>query len=169
MSVSSRYVTFVLLFAAIAFLATACKQRRQPPFPAEGEVQHVDFCEVRNYFVRNDAVLSASPKICSQAQFDQIFGAAAVMGKGGEPTAVDFERQFVVPLVLPETDFATTVEPLEVTREGDVLFCTFAVTRGERQSFTVRPFALMAIDRRYADLQVSVRQKAAGLEMIETQ
>ena len=34
---------------------------------------------------------------------------ATTKGKDGKPTAIDFTKQFVLAIVLPETDFATEI------------------------------------------------------------
>ena len=108
---------------------------------------NVSYDVVRNYFFRNDASVPTSPKINSQEQFDSLFGAAAFMGKDGRPTSVDFGRQFVIAVVLPETDIETTLEPLSLTRSGGKLTFTYVKKEGEKVSYTMRPVLLVAVDR----------------------
>ena len=110
---------------------------------------NVPYDTVRNYFFRNDATVPASPKISSQEQFDSLFGAAAFMGKDGQPTSIDFGRQFVIAVVLPETDIETTMEPLSLTRSGGELTFTYVKKEGGKVSYTMRPVLLVAVDKAY--------------------
>ena len=108
---------------------------------------NVSYEVVKNYFFRNDASVPSSPKITSQEQFDSLFGAAAFMGKDGRPTTVDFDRQFVIAVVLPETDTETTLEPLSLTRSGGELTFTYGKKENGKVSYTMRPLLLVAVDR----------------------
>ena len=108
---------------------------------------NVPYDTVRNYFFRNDATVPASPKISSQEQFDSLFGAAAFMGKDGQPTSIDFGRQFVIAVVLPETDIETALEPLSLTRSGGELTFTYGKKEGGKVSYTMRPVLLVAVDK----------------------
>ena len=110
---------------------------------------NVPFDTVRNYFFRNDASVPSSPKISSQEQFDSLFGAAAFMGKDGQPTSIDFDRQFVIAVVLPETDIETTLEPLSLSRSGGELTFTYEKKEGGKVSNTMRPVLLVAVDKAY--------------------
>ena len=110
---------------------------------------NVPYDTVRNYFFRNDATAPASPKISSREQFDSLFGAAAFMGKDGQPTSIDFGRQFVIAVVLPETDIETTLEPLSLTRSGGELTFTYGKKEGGKVSYTMRPVLLVAVDKAY--------------------
>ena len=125
-----------VLLTCTAMLATCCA-------PAE----NVPFETVKNYFFRNDAEVPASPAITTQEQFDSLFGAAAFMGKDGQPTKIDFGEQFVIAVVLPETDIETTLEPVSLTRSGGTLTFTYAKTEGEKVSYTMRPVLLVAADK----------------------
>ena len=109
--------------------------------------ESVSFDVVKNYFFRNDASVPSSPKITSQEQFDGLFGAAAFMGKDGQPTSIDFDKQFVIAIVLPETDIETVLQPVSLTRSGGTLTFTYAKTEGDKVSYTMRPILLVAVDK----------------------
>lgn len=108
---------------------------------------NVSYEVVKNYYFRNDASVPSSPKITSQEQFDSLFGAAAFMGKDGRPTSVDFDKQFVIAVVLPETDTETALEPLSLTRSGGKLTFTYGKMESGKVSYTMRPVLLVAVDR----------------------
>ena len=125
-----------IILASVLMLLGSCSPSGNVPYDT-----------VRNYFFRNDATVPASPKISSQEQFDSLFGAAAFMGKDGQPTSIDFDRQFVIAVVLPETDIETTLEPLSLTRSGGELTFTYVKKEGGKVSYTMRPLLLVAVDK----------------------
>ncbi len=116
---------------------------------SEGDVSEVPFTEVRNYFFRIDASIPKDAKITDQASFDRLFGAAAFMGKGGEPTKIDFGSQFVLAVVKPVTDVSTELEPVSLVREGDELIFTYKEILGEKQTWSMQPVLLVVADREY--------------------
>ena len=119
----------------------------------------VPYTEVKNYYFRNDAVPPQQPVIETEEAFEQLFGAAAVMGKDGQPTAVDFDREFLITAVLPETDRLTRLEPISLKKEGEELVFSCRETVGERQSWTLRPFLLIKVDRKYAGTAVRLEKE----------
>lgn len=110
----------------------------------------IPFTILDHYFVNNDITDTPPSKITDRATFDRYFGMAAVMGKGGQPIVVDFDKEYIIDVVLPETDTLTTIIPVSLDRDsaGTVTFMYYA-KRGSRQSYTIRPCLLLAIDRAY--------------------
>ena len=125
-----------IFLAAAMVLAFSCTSSEDVPYEV-----------VKNYFFRNDAEIPTSPLITTQEQFDSLFGAAAFMGKGGQPTHVDFDRQSVIAVVLPETDIETTLRPLSLTRSGGSLTFTYGKEENDKVSYTIRPVLLVATDK----------------------
>lgn len=109
----------------------------------------IPYEEVKNYFFRNDASIPGNPKIDSAEQFGALFGAAAFMGKGGKPTPVDFDKEFVIAVVNPVTDCLTELAPESLTREGGELVFTYRETVGEKQTWSMQPVLLVKVDRKY--------------------
>ena len=107
----------------------------------------INFTIANNYFFRSDATIPESPKITTQEQFDSLFGAAAVMGEGGQPTEIDFTKQFVIAVVLPETDIETSLSPVSLTKEDDVLTFTYKCQQGEKRSYTTQPVLAIVVDK----------------------
>lgn len=122
------------------------------------EGKNVPFTEARNYFVRNDAVLPLESNVIeTQAQLDSLFGMAAVMGRNGRPTDIDFDREFCVAYVVPPTDTLTEIVPVAVTSKGKELTCSFEIRKGDPITWTIQPFSLIVIDRSYYKKQVKVK------------
>lgn len=111
----------------------------------EGDVAYT---EGRNYFVRND-VKEVPTMITTQEQFERYFGMAAVMGKNGEPTAIDFAKQYVIAAVMPLTDIQTEMSVHSLKQKGDTIVFTYRVKRGEQQSYTMRPMLMIVVDNKY--------------------
>ena len=123
----------------------------------------VPFEEVKNYFFRNDAPALSQPVIETEADFGERFGAAALMGKDGQPTVVDFDQSYVIAVVQPETDCFTQLAPLSLKREGGTLVFTYRETVGERQTWTLRPILLIKVDRKYGALPVRLEKESTRL------
>ena len=122
--------------------------------PAEANIENVPFEVAKNYFFKNDQTIPASLKITTAAAFDQLFGMAAFMGKVGQPTAIDFDKQFVLAIVLPVTDVTTEIIPLKVEVTGSRLFYSYEVKTGEQQSFFIQPVSIIILDKQYENYEI---------------
>ncbi len=127
---------FLLLLAAISLVS--CKTMEEVPFE-----------EMKNYFFRNDAKIPEDVRIDSKEMFESLFGTAAFMGKGGEPTQVDFSREIVLAVVNPVTDVATELTPVSLVKEGKCLVLTCKKITGKKQSWSMQPVLLVKVDRSY--------------------
>lgn len=77
------------------------------------------------------------------------------MGKGGQPTKIDFGKNFVIAYILPETSLETEFSPLSLTVKGRArLVLKYRLKQGAQRSFTTQPFFLIVVDRKYADYTV---------------
>lgn len=116
----------------------------------------VNYSEARNYFFRNDAKQPADLLIIrSQAELEQYFGEAAFMGKGGEPTKIDFSKHFVVAKVLPVTNHLTNISLRRIERSDDkhlTLFWHIAVNPTP-QSYSIQSMKLVVLDKKYEKCQ----------------
>lgn len=134
---------------------------------AQGVATNVSYTEVRNYFHNNDAPMPSSPLITSQKEFDSQFGAAAFMGKDGQPTRLNFRKQAVVAIVLPVTDKATSITNVKLTSPAkNRLLLSYDVHEGLSQSYSIQPVYLMAIDKKWSKAQIEV--KATHIDDIAT-
>ena len=120
----------------------------------------VSYDYAHGYFVRNDVQDADIPsKILSQEELSQYFGMATVMGEEGKPTEVDFEKNFVVPIVFPETDQETSIviERFWHTSPGVLTLSAGAIRGEEHRSFNIRPVMLLVVDNYYRDLDIDLR------------
>lgn len=103
---------------------------------------------MNNYFVNNNFQNGTHKLVIhNQRDFESVFGMAAVMGRNGQPTNIDFNRQFVIAIILPETDYQTGVETVMLNRDGNRLYYSYMIHRGHRTSYNIRPFAAVVVDR----------------------
>ena len=133
----------ILILAAIV---SACATTNTNP----QDEKNIPFTLARHYFFDAAAAIPQNPVVTSQEAFDSLYHAAAVMGKDGAPTAIDFSKQFVIGVVLPLTNDHTELTDLQLTRRNDLLTLYYRTAIGRRNlSWTMRPMALMIVDRRY--------------------
>lgn len=86
------------IFAAITLMVSCSTTNK---------AKQVDYTVAHGYFVRNDAPPHPASYYDSKEAFDSIFGYAAVMGKNGTPTRIDFARQSVIAVIGDETNRPT--------------------------------------------------------------
>ncbi|MBL1407204.1 hypothetical protein [Sphingobacterium faecale] len=112
-------------------------------------VTDISYVVAKRYFVKNNVKSPiANTKIQTQDEFDKVFEAAAVMGEDGLPTVIDFDKQYVIAVVLPETDMETTLNPvsLQKSESGDVVF-SYKKVIGEKQSHVSVPALVIVVDK----------------------
>lgn len=154
----------MFFLAAVAMCLAACT----PKQPAETQVQmpqdaqsvaattveqtsangYVPYREADNYFVRNDVKQPVPAKINSQEEFEKYFGMAAVMGKNGNPTPIDFANQFVIAVVLPVTNQDIDIEDERLLDDGTNLTFEYSVERDDEiNTYTQVPMELIIVSR----------------------
>ena len=138
----------IILFIITALSVISCKQSSAIPFE-----------EVKNYFFRNDATVPDDPVIDSSEQFGELFGAAAFMGKDGQPTSIDFDKEFVIAVVNPVTDCFTELVPESLHKEYNELIFTYNETVGEKQSWTMQPVLLIKVDKKYRTENIRLERR----------
>ncbi len=137
-----------LLFYTVLAIGLVCLSGCQA---SKGKVvAHVPYKTVDNYFVRNDVEGTPPVTIKASDEFERYFGMAATMGPDGRPTDVDFNKNYVICVALPPTDLDTdlSVESLSEAREGKLIL-RYAIRRGERRSYSIRPLLLLMVDKKY--------------------
>lgn len=146
-----RHCPLMLLLASGLFTASCATGNRA-----------VNYSEARNYFFRNDAKQPADLLIIrSQAELEQYFGEAAFMGKGGEPTKIDFRKCFVVAKVLTVTNHSTHISLQRIERTGDkhlTLFWHIAVN-DTSLAYSMQPMKMVVLDRKYGGYSISEKNE----------
>ena len=147
-----KFAKIILAMASLLVLA-GCTTHK----PAEANVENVPFQVAKNYFFKNGQTLPASPKITTAEAFDQLFGMAAFMGKDGQPTPIDFDKQFAIAVVLPETNHSTELHAESLTDDGKKLIFSYHVDVAPTENtWTQVPMLLIFVDRQYERDQVEL-------------
>ncbi len=81
---------------------------------------------------------------------------ATRMGKDGMPTEIDFNKEFIIGEILPETDVETTIEPVSLRKTGSSeLTLTYSIKRGAKRSYTTKPMFILKVDNKYKNLKLT--------------
>lgn len=126
------------------------------PALAADAASPVPFAEAHRYFYGNN---HAAPeghvmKIETEAQLREYFGMAAVMGEGGLPTAIDFEKQFAAAIILPVTDYDTEITDVAFAEKDGKLVASYKVKKGVKRGFFICPMRLFVLERSRAGLEL---------------
>lgn len=132
----NKFIKALVLATIIGFVlpvANSCS--------TAGSVQHgkkLAYTIANHYFVRNDVSQYGTMTINTQADFDKVFGAAAVMGKGGLPTQIDFSKQTVLAVTMPPSGYEVELSPESLSSDGNGMttFRYRAIKGAEHKSYT---------------------------------
>ncbi len=117
---------------------------------AKATKNSIDYTYLKNYFVKNDIERIGAFKIKTQKELDKYFGAATVMGKDGKPTKVDFSKQQVIANILNATNKLTELKVISLSTDVNKnIQLNYSVTTGAEQSFTLKPYILLALDKKH--------------------
>lgn len=129
-----------LMYAiVVAACLTGCK--------VTDNAKELSYSKAHGYFVRNDAPENAPEYYDSKESFDSIFGMAAVMGKEGMPSDIDFSRQSVIAVIGKETNRPTEYVPVSLTAQADTLRLEYQSDEGTATSYTMVPSLLLIIEK----------------------
>jgi len=153
--------TLKTLAAMLLVLASCNNQSKENPTTNSDSVETeqqqapannaIPYVVAQNYFVKNTVGEDRNGihKIETQAAFDELFSPAASMGKDGKPTPIDFDKQYVIAIISSTSDLTPTIDSIAVEKQGEEIAVTYKEVLGEKQSFTVRPVAILLVDKQY--------------------
>jgi hypothetical protein len=146
-----KHLTIVLAVGALLLLLCSGCSLMDKMYAAQkidDVATPIPYTTLENYFVRNDVDCSKQQRLIidNKTDFEKYFGMAAHMG--GMPTKVNWNKQFVVALVMPETKRATSINPIAVkVTDNNLLVFSYEVKKGDNMSHKMVPFAAVAIDK----------------------
>lgn len=138
------------IVAAAMFMASCGTANKAKP---------VDYTEAHGYFVRNDAPSRPSCYYDSKESFDSVFGSAAVMGKNGMPTRIDFTRQSVIAVIGGETSRPTEYVPVSLMSKADTLCLKYDVKESDSTTYTMTPLLLLVLDKAHASSNIKLERQ----------
>ena len=137
----------ILSFLSLVMILFACE-----------EYKEIKYTQVINYYVFNSAT-DVPALIKTEEMFDSYFGAAAFMGKNGMPTPIDFSKEVIISVVLPETFCPTTIVPVRLTQKDKNLVFHYSVKEDFPTSYTTRPLLMIKTSAKKAEKVRLVREK----------
>lgn len=139
-----------LTLTAIIAVSMFCISCRSVNAGADSSVKDVPFEAAGHYFLKNDVAQMPPAAVYSAEEFERYFGMAAVMGKNGQPTEIDFGRQYVICIALPATDISTVINAVSLVDNGKgEIVLKYEVRRGAEQTYTTQPLLLLVVDKKY--------------------
>lgn len=123
------------------------------------KAKNVDYTEAHGYFVRNDAPASPACYYDSKEAFDNVFGRAAVMGKNGMPTRIDFAHQSVIAIIGRETSSPTEYIPVSLMWQADTLCLKYKAKEDAPTTYTMTPLLLLVLDKNNASPNVKLERQ----------
>lgn len=143
-------ISISLLFALFLFCSCQAQIKTEKRKAPRAKATAIAYTIATRYFVKNTVNPQSlkSPKIETEEQFNEYFGAATVMGKDGKPTPINFAKQFVIAVLTGDTDLATEIKPLSLNRENKQIVLNYQVKVGAKQSFTMSPLLILIVDKK---------------------
>lgn len=145
----------ILSLATVALLCCQCTTSKELRKAQKG-AKSVPFTVLQNYYVRNDVPVDKTQHLVldNQQDFEAFFGAAALMG--GMPTDINWKKQYVIAIVLPETSRITNFIPKDVKQSPGNVIYYYQLNRGHNTSYRQVPFSAIALNRSVDPQQLQV-------------
>ncbi|MBR1803854.1 MAG: hypothetical protein IJ775_02980 [Muribaculaceae bacterium] len=144
----------IMALLAVLLCCTQC----DPVKKMEAQAYPINYTELMNYFVNNTVEVKKTLKLSfdTEQEFRRYFGEAAVMGRNGQPTRVNFKTQYVLAVIMPDTDRDTQVIPAEISQVGNTIVFNYRVKKGSKLGYRILPFTAVAIDKPDHDTQFEI-------------
>lgn len=113
------------------------------------KIQEIPYTLAKNYFINNRITSAIPTKITTAKDFEKYFGLASFMGKNGEPTKINFEKEYIAVVNYGETDKKVEIIPQKLYRNKDKIVVEYAIKEGNRQGYISRPFQIWIISKKY--------------------
>lgn len=150
-------MTKLAIILSLTLVALFCCQCATSEYArAKKGAKDIPYVALDNYYVRNDVDCSKQQRLVfdNERDFNAVFGQAAVMGS--LPTDINWKKQYVVALILPETNRTTNVMIKQVKQSsGNVIF-KYQLNRGLKTGYRQVPFAAIALNRAEDPQQLQV-------------
>lgn len=132
-------------------------------FGAIAQTQRIPYRTGDNYFIKNTFSEDklANPIITDASKFSEIFGMATVMGPKGTPTPINFKKEFIIAIFQQASDIDLSYKALSLTKTApQKLLLTYEEKWGKKLTFSMRPFLLLIVDKKYlGELTLKVVKK----------
>lgn len=123
--------------------------------------ESIPFVLGKNYFVSNQVPQGEHvyPKITTSEEYEKLFGMATLMGEGGQPTGIDFSKQYVIAVIKPSSNYHTPVSVESLLRKDGTITLTYSKLGAEKESTAAyRYYLIVIVDKSYEG-EVKIVQK----------
>ncbi len=145
-------LTKVLSLGTVVLTMASCSKKQE----------QVPYTVVENYSVRNTLEVPEMIQtiIDTQEDFDSYFDKAATKGENGNPTPVDFEKQIVLSVIMPETNKTAEITPVSLEKgEGGLQFYYKIEQSKDTTTYNTIPCLLVAVERENASRVILISEK----------
>lgn len=145
----------ISLVLAATLLLTGCKANSEMTKAARQEAMAIEkapsipYMEAKNYFLLNNVEQLPTGAITSEKEFNGLFGAAATMGEGGQPTPIDFSCQMVLAISRPATNRQSKLEVVDLKKPAGTLIFRYRCVQGDTLSYQIRPTLILVVDKKH--------------------
>ena len=106
----------------------------------------VQYDETNIYFVHQNAKKGTLKLVIkNKKEFDDVFGCAMT---GGYIPPIDFDRYFMIALVVPHEIAQVRVNPVSLKRDGKKLYFYYSIDMKDRTGVSNRSYAAVLVDRK---------------------
>lgn len=148
-------VLFITLLVMIVSSCSCTKKSSNGNTVDNKTVNTIETTIAKNYFFKNDVSTPENKEefiIKTQEEFDRYFSPAAFMGKDGEVTKIDFNKQVALCVVLGETPIDKRLGFVDVKpNEDNGITYTYSLTIGKKIDYNIRPCLIVLIDKKLSE------------------
>lgn len=145
-----RLLTISTLFLTLGLLPCCTSKQSDTHDSREIHItsKQVAFTPLTGYYRKSDYAEVPFSRITTAAAFRKYFGESRTAGTDSLPTPVDFEKEYVIAVTKPFTNYETVLIPDALARDelGNLVF-TYRSERGEYRPFRMLPSLLIKIDK----------------------
>ncbi len=125
--------------------------------------KEIPFQVAQNYFVNNSYKQGelSSFKFSNALEFEKFIGMATIQGEKGQPTIIDFTKQFVIIVINDITNVQTELIPEKLILFGKKkLKFVYKTIQGEQTTFMMQPFTMIIVDKKYKNFKIELETYA---------
>lgn len=145
-----KNIGIALLFVLVVSACTPTSKKATSSAEAatsQATSQNIEYKIAKNYFVKNTVKALVPAKITTQEDFDKYFGPATVMGENGQPTKIDFNKEYVIVVDHATTSKETEITPLALLKRGQDVVLQYSVKEGGDIGYQHHPFLMLVVDK----------------------
>ena len=140
-----KTIKVLLLFFISSFSLAGFPQSGKTTKPG---VVNVPYTLAKLYNIKPNTIASEYVIAESAEQFEKLTYATAYMGENGQPTKIDFSKQFVVIIYQPQAKKGI-VSVNKIVKSGKNITLQYSVTFGKTSPSPVNDNAILVIDKTY--------------------